>query len=333
MNQYTESIRPAWQNPMHVIFDKRAFSRVVAELAGEVFELPDWRAPVFPEADDDTFIEFLGVANAINFCFTDFATGKKFDVEYPEGSGNVMTGAFAMWASFKRAMEDGIDILDKDYLAKLTLKQARHIFRHVETPISMLGERVLNLRNVGQGLKKNDVSFAQIFRLADFYFCSQSVDGIVRRLLEMFDAYWDVAPMGLGVPDDLRFQKRAQLFPMMYHGRAMASSGALQPLRDPENIGPVADYELPKALRDMGVLVYSGELAAMVDSGTVIDKNSQMEIEIRAQTVHAMWELLNEVNELRTEDKQITMAELDYAIWRMGKKSQSMHHYTFTDAY
>ena len=332
MNQYTESIRPAWQNPMHVIFDKRAFNRVVIELAGEVFELPDWRAPVFPEADDDTFIEFLGVANAVNFCFTDFKTGKKFDVEYPEGSDNVLPGAFAMWASFKRAMEDGIDILDKDYLAELTLKQARHIFRHVTTPIPMLEERVRNLRNIGQGLKASGMSgFAQIFMDADFHFWRPG-DGIVARLVNIFDSYNDIVFSPDGSPLYL-FHKRAQLFPMMYHGRAMSSSGALQPLRDPEHIGPVADYELPKALRDMGVLVYSEELAAMVDGGSVIDKDSQMEIEIRAQTVHAMWELLEGINALRSEDHQITMAELDYAVWRAGKRSKSMHHYTYTAAY
>ena len=136
----------------------------------------------------------------------------------------------------------------------------------------------------------------------------------------------------------IEFNKRSQLFPMVYHGRALSSSGTLQPIRDPENFGPIADYEVAKILRELGILQYNPGLAIAVETGTVINKDSSWEIEIRAQTVNAMAELLRRIDFYRSfsGSKSITMAELDYAIWSAGRSPEYekiRHHYTYTTAY
>ncbi|KKQ91215.1 MAG: hypothetical protein UT16_C0021G0006, partial [Candidatus Azambacteria bacterium GW2011_GWA2_39_10] len=61
-------------------------------------------------------------------------------------------------------------------------------------------------------------------------------------------------------------------------------------------------------------------------------------IEIRAMTVVAMAQLLDYINCERQEKnlKKITMAELDYAVWNMGRGPEYKalrHHYTYTTAY
>ena len=332
MNPYEESCAPVNVNPRHVFIDEIKLEKIAGELASKDLKCPAWREPVYPESDDK-IIEFFGVINAINFCFTDFKTGNKFDVEYPEGSGKIWTGAFAMTAAMKRAMEDGLDILNPAVLYNLTIEDVEHIFRHVSTPIPMLRERLNNLRDIGCEMKIYFSSFRKLFE--DFEYRLNSGNyGIVERL-NSFESYQDYTWYG---GRKIYFNKRAQLFPMMYHGRALSSQGKLTPIRDPENFGALADYEVPKILRHFGVLRYAAKLGKIVDTGIVLEKNGYVEIEIRAQTVNAMSILLNKVKEKRLLSglPPITMAELDYVIWNMGRGQEFKllrHHYVYTTAY
>lgn len=328
MNPYAQSCAFIAENSNYVFINYENIGRYAAELAQKQMIIPSWREPVYTE-DDDKIIEFFGVVNSVNFCFTDFKTGKKFDVEYPEGSGKIWTGAFGMAMCFKRALDEGIPILESRFLMNLPEKDAEHIFRNKNTAIPMFRERVWALRNTGRTLCTNNVfnNFTQIFQLNDFRFLN-----IVDTLLKYFISYNDSY-------DKILFNKRVQLFPMVYHGRALSSEGRLQPIRDPENFGPIADYEVPKILRHLGILYYTVELAEKIDQGVVLEKFTPMEIEIRAQTINAMSELLRKVNEKRLSSDpgfSITMAELDYAIWNMGRDpiyKALRHHYTYTTAY
>ena len=46
-----------------------------------------------------------------------------------------------------------------------------------------------------------------------------------------------------------------------------------------------ADYRVPQILRHRGIFAYRADLAAMIDSGTVLAYSSEMEVELRAATV------------------------------------------------
>lgn len=329
MNPYASSCAFVAKNPKWVFINDEKIDRYATELALQDLKIPSWRTPAYPE-DDDQIIDFLGVVNSVNFCFTDFKTHKKFDIEYPEGSGNIWYGAYGMAMCFRRALDEGIPVLDPRFLMNLSEGDARHIFRHKNTPIPMLQERINNLKNVGLTLFRIFGSFEWIFKQNNFRFYS-----IVNRLFGYFNSYYD---SGFVLGREILFMKRAQLFPMVYHGRALSSLGRLQPIRDPENFGPISDYEVPKILRHFDVLRYSVELAAIVDVGMVLVEGSEMEVEIRAQTVNAMSDLLCRINEKRLSAEliPITMAELDYTIWNMGRSDEFKklrHHYTYTTAY
>lgn len=329
MNPYAESAFFVANDPKHCFLDFDRTFALAQKFAIQNLQVPSWREPVYPESDEN-IIEFLGVINSVNFCFTDFNTHKKFDVEYPEGSGKIWSGAFGMTMCFKRALDEGIPVLDSRFLMNLTEKDAEHIFRCRNTAIPMFLQRVDNLISVGRVLHDQFGSFTKIFEKCNFEFPK-----IVSYLTGLFSAYFDKS---FYHGRYIEFNKRAQLFPMMYHGRALSSDGRLQPIRDPENFEPVADYEVPKILRMFGAIRYSPELAAKVDGGIVIPKNSPEEIEIRAMTVVATAQLLGHINFEREEKhlKKITMAELDYAVWNMGRGPEYKtlrHHYTYTTAY
>lgn len=334
MNPYVESIRPAWEEESlskYVSVDKRKLYELADELAKKDLITPDWRLGVFPEEDNEDFMRFLFVINCINYCFTNFKTDQKFDAEYPEGK--IWEGSFAMAACVKRALDQGMPLLDPEFLRSIKEEDVRYIFRHKKTSIPMLSSRFNQLRQLGEDMRANGFTdFVQIFEKADFYVWRELDDSIL-KILENFDSYKHFRTFAFQ-SHTLKFQKRAQLLPMMYYGRAKSSNGVLRQIRDPEHIGPIFDYQVPRALRDPGVLVYSQGLADVIDiERREIKENSIAEIAIGAKTVLAMKELLDRVNILRPLTKKITMAELDYEIWRRGRNSKKPHHYVYTTGY
>jgi len=326
VNPYLDEILTAAATAKDVRISISALTNLVRDWAEDSFPIPDWRAPVFPQTDDDTFINFLGVGNAINFCFTSPATKKKYETEY---MGAQWRGAFGMWAALARARDEGIPVLDPDFLEHITEKEARKIFRG-NPPIPMLKERVTCLQSAGRSLKKHfGGSYAGLFRNSHFA-AFHNGQGIVEQLTA-HDPCWRDATLQIKTALNPRFHKRANLFVMMYDGRAMNSDGRLTPIIDSAELTPPADYEIPKALRELGILRYDDELSQMVDRQDIIPKNSVWEQEIRAQTVAAMHSLTKILSLVRGE--RITIAALDYKVWSAGRTSTLPHHLTSTIAY
>ncbi len=240
----------------------------------------------------------------------------------------------AMLASLKRAMDEGMPVTSPLFLMSLTMRDMRHIFRHKTTPMPMLAERHVNLLNLGMTLHGECINFKDIFELADYRAFNNGA-GIVEKMVDLFKCYKDESSWSTG---RLQFQKRAQLLALVYYGRAK-SSKTLPQLKDPECIGPIADYQVAKTLRALGILVYMPKLAEKVDGGVEIPKNSVMEIEIRAQTVFVVKELIDKINFWRDwclQKPRVTVAEVDYVLWSLGrgpKYSANRHHYTRTTAY
>src|SRR3989344_4070821 len=225
MNWLFESLEPVWRSPHHVHINDEVLVRAASLIADNNFQVPDWRDEVFPQQDSQLFIEFIGVQNSIQFCFIDEQTGQKFDAEYPRGSGKVWRGSYAMTACLKRALDEGVPILDPGFLGALTIEQVRKLFEPVNTPIPLLEERLACLSSVGWKLCLGKYkSFSQLFSASKFLLFNNG-EGIVDQLLNDFWAYQD-AHMWRG-EHQLQFAKRAQLLPMIYHGRALASNGAL----------------------------------------------------------------------------------------------------------
>lgn len=80
------------------------------------------------------------------------------------------------------------------------------------------------------------------------------------------------------------------------------------------------------------MLVYSDELANLIDSEEEIPHDSDMEIEIRGNMLYII-ELIKE--KLTEKNIIVNSVELDNLIWWFGKKSthKSMSHQTITIYY
>jgi hypothetical protein len=324
MNPHLNSLTPIWKQPTCVFVERKKLARFASEIAREDFPVPDWRGPTFPSSDDEVFVNFIGVGNAINFAFSDFDTHRDFVVSYKHIRWH---GSFAMWAALRRALVNGKDFRRLDWLKDLTVNEAASLFRG-ETPLPMLRERVEILRKIGSTLVKEfAASYWTLLNRCNLR--AFGTTGIVNVLINDFPSFRDES-VHRSTGAILKFEKRAQLFAMMYQGRAMSST-QLPWLKDYEMLGPIADYSVPNALRDAGILQYAADLDKRISRGGLIGKNSRFEQEIRAQTVKAQIALLKEINRVRTT--KTNYLALDYKLWMRGRDVKLPHHLTRTHAY
>lgn len=342
MNKYTQAVLDYSLEPKFCFINRDKLNEVAAEFSRKSITPPDWRLPMFP-LDDETFVEFIGVGNAINFSYTNLSTHRKFTIEYPVGSDTFFKSSDAMWASLLRSIEDGADILNPGFLENLTMQHMLHIFRHAQPrnpnfiadSLPMLEARLECLRNIPVIFNIAGVaSFKELFEKSDYHAFEHGGNlGVVDRLLVSSSEFFDAA-----VVDGkhlLPFQKRAQLLPLMYQGRALSSKGSLPLIQDVSEIGPISDYQVPNALRELEILEYCEHLSDILDKRVELLSGSEEEIEIRVQTVHALCALLEEINAFKkaTHRKQITMVELDFLIWKAGRASDFPHHIIMTTDY
>lgn len=315
---------PAWVRDDVVTVDEAALDAYAATLAAAGLPAPDWRLPIYPRLDARRFVEFVGVFNAINFCFADLTGGDgKYAVRFGD---RTWAGATGLAAAIRRASNEGVDLLMPDVLARLDLRTAERVFRSETIPLPLLPQRVAFLNNVGATMLARNAGFSDL--VAD---CGFSAPAVVDALTSTFAAYADDRFEHPVTHETLRFDKRARLFVVMYEGRARASSHALRTLSGVEQIGPIVDYQLPRALRAAGVLRYGPTLAGIVDAGELLPAGSHAELSLRAVTAAAVDALLARVNALA--GAPISMVELDHALWVAGRAAAGRHHLTATTAY
>ncbi|MBZ5489722.1 MAG: queuosine salvage family protein [Acidobacteriia bacterium] len=324
MNPFISTLEPIWSSPTCVFIDEKRLRVVSEELSKEPLELPNWRLPVFPSDDDETFTNFLGVGNSINFAFTDFSTYKSFEIEY---NGGIWKGAFAMWGCILRALERGKEVLKGRFLRNLNRKEFDEIFAG-KVPIPMADERLRILNEIGAVLETHyGGEFSNLFIEARFR--AFGGNGIVDRLTSQFSSFRDES-VYKRTNAVLKFHKRAQLLPMMYQGRAAAST-VLPQIADFEDLGPIADYAVPRGLHNAGILSYAPELQSKIIDRVLIPKDSIEEQEIRAQTENVQWKLLQVLQRMSTPAP--TMLHIDYKVWSLGRGAKEPHHLTKTSAY
>ncbi|WP_197431171.1 queuosine salvage family protein [Halorubrum sp. CBA1125] len=272
----------------------------------------------------DTIVDYLLVSNSLNFVYDDIDTQRRFTTEY---DGEIWTGAYALWASMRRALDEGRPITDGEYLRTLTLEETKDIFRG-DPPIPMIQARHEILTSMGTTLCDiADGHFHTEVSLDEPLWLFDDGNGLVEWLTSEFPrAYGDERTYS---GDTVYFDKKAQLSAGILYGRFADRPGFEIP--DLDELTVFADYLIPALLRNVGILEYSPSLARKVDEKRPIAENSPEEVEIRLATVHVGEKLLERVNAGRSEP--ITAYTLDQLLWLAGRERDLVHHLTETTAY
>ena len=230
--------------------------------------------------------------------------------------GTDLDDAPAIFSCFSRVIADGH--LDLDTFEQTT---AADFFAGSGT-LQLLDERWSQLLNVAVTLRADWGGSATNLVAEGDYEAVKVVALLVDNIPGFNDA--PTSPMG-----HLPFHKLARL------ATAMMSAGGTRPFGGLEQLPVYPDYMLPRVFRHHGILVYSDDLAATIDSRGLVPKESPWELAIRWATVFCGDRL---ADALRRRGNPVTTPALDYALWEravLGPDAGTMgeHHRTLTLAY
>ncbi len=314
------SVAPVVESARHVTVDTESIDRVAAWMAYEDFDTPPSGPQFDVQCEGTDPIDWTLLNAALNFAFTDFETAERFDTTY---LGNTWADAEAMYACFDRAIATGIPVLEGSWMAAVTRPELNAVFDGtIEIP--MLDERVTILNEIGTTLvDRYDGRFHAFVRSCEpAMYCIGN--GLLERLIAEFPRFDDVSVFE---GHTVHIHKLAQLGLWSLH-----RIGAV-PLDDIAAMSAFADYIVPVALRAMGILVYTDELAATIDSRRLIPRDSGEEVELRASSLWATADLTEAVNALRPDHMQLVIPQIDYRLWRAYHASFAPHHLTRTIMY
>lgn len=298
--------------------------RVAGWMAYEEFGLPDGSFLFDFGQDPDVLTDLVLLQSTLNFAFTDFETGRKFEVDL---NGRRYVDTEAMLACMHHAFVAGQPIFDGQWLAGVTRADLTRLFDgSIEMP--MLDERVVILNQVGRTLvERFDGRFHVWART-----CERAVaaggNGLLERLVADFPRFEDSSDYG---GRRVSFYKLAQLCVWMLH--AVYIRLGEPGISGLEHLTAFADYIVPVALRLLRILEYSPDLEMRINGGVLIARDSDDEIEIRAHTLYATALLTDAINELRPADRQIVIPQVDFRLWKSYHATFWPHHLTRTTMY
>ena len=319
-----DSLRPVIEASEHVRTDLGRIAAVAKWMAYEELPFPQFSLPFGLEKDRNEAIDFTMVSNSINSAFTDFGTGVKFQAQY---QGENWSDSQAMTACLKRAMDQGVRVLDGRTLARVTRGELAKIFDgNIEMP--MLDEKLTVLNEVGRVLEQRYSGFFHNFVATCSPKLFDSGRGLLDRLVSEFPRFKDTSPFQ---GKEIKFYKLAQL---AYWGlfAGLRRHGGF-PIEDIASMTAFADYIVPVALRVMDILVYSPALEEKIRSHQLIPRDSDEEIEIRAHMLYASALLTEDINARRPAELSVIIPQVDARLWASYHTTHWPHHLTRTIMY
>lgn len=301
----------------HVQIDHLALKKYCRKLHGK--EMNHWLASSpfsLKEMPVEQKAAYLFVFNSISFTYWG---EPKWAIDY---DGKKCDGAYGMLACLGKAVEAKSPIFDPKYLSAMKKSALAKILAG-NAKIPLFDERLLFLKKLGQEIEINYQSkFSNLI---------EDAGGSIIKLLNsirafpIFDDQVDYSGKQIG------FYKRAQLLVsdlVNYTGGTFGFSR-----KELGELTACADYKLPQVLRRNGVLVYSEELSEIVDNKIEIRSGDAKEVEIRANTVHAV-EFMK--NALADQRPGITSIEINDYLWLEGQiklPGDKPYHRTRTTSY
>ena len=321
-----ESTLPVVAGSRWVRTDRPAIERVAGWMAYEEFGLPDGSFLFDFGRDRDTLTDLVLFESTLNFAFTDFDTSVRFEVDY-EGARYV--DAEAMLACIHRAWRAGEPLLTGPWMATVTRSDLERVFTGTIV-MPLLDERARILNEVGSTLvRRFDGRFHAWAATCDRAAYAEG-NGLLERLIADFPRFDDTS---LHHGHRVRFHKLAQLAVWFLHAVWVRLGGAGEGLHDLSRLTAFADYIVPLGLRLLGILEYDPDLAARIERGGVIPRDSEEEVEIRAHTVYATALLTSALNEIRPPELALVIPQVDFRLWKSYHATFAAHHLTRTTMY
>ncbi len=211
-----------------------------------------WKAAPRDLSDfsDKQKLHFLFLFNALSFCYWG---EPKWTVEY---NNQKFDGSWAMITALGRAVDEKKPIFDARYLAEIDKEEFKKILRG-NTSIPLLEERWNIAKEVGRILlEKFDGQVQNVIKAAEND-ALKLLDIIITNFPSFNDSWTYKGKK-------VFFYKRAQLLVGDIYN--IFNGNIFGKLKNTDQLTACADYKLPMALRKLGIISYSTELAKVIDT-------------------------------------------------------------------
>jgi len=319
MREVRESTLRVAAESRHVEINDDRVHGLAREIAEEE-KIPPWDvAPHFFDGTEAT-VAYLAVLDTINFCFWPPPGEERWEI--PSGD-RFLSGYAALATALTRAMEKGAPLGSADFLARMSTGELARMLGGRGT-LQLMEERAGALRELGRLLLRDYSGRAHLLVEQ----AEGSAQTLARLLAGRLSSFRDKA---LYRNREVWFLKRAQILAADLHGAFGGSDWGY--FRDMETLTAFADYKIPQVLRYLGILMYSPELASLVDGRVMLPAGSGEEIEIRACAVTAVERLRRASS---AAGRSLRCHELDWMLWSMGQDDrfrEKPYHLTATIFY
>lgn len=253
----------------------------------------------YSQFDDEELMRYFILRESLNFCFWD--SKPKWKIKH---NGNWYSGSYGLLYALNQAIHNNPDILNPNYLSRLSFKEFNEIFTGTTT-IPLAKERY----DIIQGLSQELQTAGKLAELFDV----DSDEELLARVVTNFQNFRDVS---LYDNREIFFYKRAILLvtDLISHVKMIQDK-----IKNNDHMPGCADYKAPQALRQLGVLNYSPKLADKIDRGVHIEHDSKPEIEIRAATLIAI-ELIKQ--NFIENGQNVNSVQVDNALWLLSKQPE-----------
>ena len=188
---------------------------------------------------------YLILCESLNFCYWD--SDIKWKIEY---KGKWYSGSFGLFYAISKAINNGYDLLNIEYLENVTIEELDRIFKGT-TSIPLLKERFKIIKQLVS-------EFKQISNLPKSMSANNDIE-LLNTIISHFSNFRDIS---LYKDREIYFFKRAIL---LVGDLILNISSINQSVKNDDNMTGCADYKIPQVLRHLGILEYSDDLATLVD--------------------------------------------------------------------
>lgn len=276
--------------------------------------IDDWNYHYWLENENITLNEkeliiFAFLCESMNFCFWG---NRKWKVNH---NGIEYSGSEALFHILLKAIDSNPYFLNINYLSHMKKEEFKSIMKSNGQLPPMFTKRFKLLKETVKIIScKKERFFDELFSL-------NSDEELLNYIVNNFK-YFDDKSKFKG--KTINFNKRAIL---LTNDLFRLSQTIHKNIRSVNNLTGGADYALPRIFEANEILKYNDKLSRVILSGKMIRHNSQMEIEIRANTLYVL-ELIKE--QLQKRHINVNSVELDNIIWntRNNKNNKRPYHHT-----
>jgi Queuosine salvage protein len=311
-----ETTKTVMERASHVSIDEKAIGRWARETPTKDWMSSDRALLRELPGDRSQIANLVLLISALNFCFW---SDRPIEIQW---RGESYRGFVAMLVSLILSAKHDLRWADPAFWCSVPDGELRAVLSG-GGDLLLMDERIAIVRETGHALiERFDGEFTNAIESVN-----ERAWPLAVLLMTNFEGFRDVSSYKNTA---IYFLKRAQICALDLHcAWAARDFGCLAQL---ETLSAFADYRIPQALRHLGLIALSDELAARIDSREEIARDSEVEIELRAASIQAV-NLM--AKELDRASRAAHPWQIDCWLWESSHASDVRvdHHRTRTICY